>query len=302
MKHRKGTPLVRTKSKTDWEQNATAAVFLSPAVIIIGVFTLYPIVSAGYTSLTTWNGFSPNKTFVGLDNYIRLAGDPEFHNSLLITLIYAIGVCLLSLVSGLSIALLLDSPLHGRGLYRTIYFLPVVTSSVAAAIVWKYMLDDAGLVNTLLSTIGVKGIDWLQNRWIALGALILLTVWKNIGFNAILYLTALQALPESVYEAAQLDGASAWQRFRFITIPLLRPMTFFVTVQALINSFQAFDLVYVFTEGGPRGGTDVLGMMMYRHAFRLDGFGYGTAIAFITLILILGVTLVQWRVNHNGER
>lgn len=302
MKHRKGTPLVRTKSKMDWEQNATAAVFLSPAVIIIGVFTLYPIVSAGYTSLTTWNGFSPNKTFVGLDNYIRLAGDPEFHNSLLITLIYAIGVCLLSLVSGLSIALLLDSPLHGRGLYRTIYFLPVVTSSVAAAIVWKYMLDDAGLVNTLLSTIGVKGIDWLQNRWIALGALILLTVWKNIGFNAILYLTALQALPESVYEAAQLDGASAWQRFRFITIPLLRPMTFFVTVQALINSFQAFDLVYVFTEGGPRGGTDVLGMMMYRHAFRLDGFGYGTAIAFITLILILGVTLVQWRVNHNGER
>lgn len=293
---------MRTKSKTDWEQNATAAVFLSPAVIIIGVFTLYPIVSAGYTSLTTWNGFSPNKTFVGLDNYIRLAGDPEFHNSLLITLIYAIGVCLLSLVSGLSIALLLDSPLHGRGLYRTIYFLPVVTSSVAAAIVWKYMLDDAGLVNTLLSTIGVKGIDWLQNRWIALGALILLTVWKNIGFNAILYLTALQALPESVYEAAQLDGASAWQRFRFITIPLLRPMTFFVTVQALINSFQAFDLVYVFTEGGPRGGTDVLGMMMYRHAFRLDGFGYGTAIAFITLILILGVTLVQWRVNHNGER
>ena len=172
MKHRKGTPLVRTKSKTDWEQNATAAVFLSPAVITIGVFTLYPIVSAGYTSLTTWNGFSPNKTFVGLDNYIRLAGDPEFHNSLLITLIYAIGVCLLSLVSGLSIALLLDSPLHGRGLYRTIYFLPVVTSSVAAAIVWKYMLDDAGLVNTLLSTIGVKGIDWLQNRWIALGALI----------------------------------------------------------------------------------------------------------------------------------
>ncbi|WP_076464475.1 carbohydrate ABC transporter permease [Actinomyces mediterranea] len=293
---------MRTKSKTDWEQNATAAVFLSPAVITIGVFTLYPIVSAGYTSLTTWNGFSPNKTFVGLDNYIRLAGDPEFHNSLLITLIYAIGVCLLSLVSGLSIALLLDSPLHGRGLYRTIYFLPVVTSSVAAAIVWKYMLDDAGLVNTLLSTIGVKGIDWLQNRWIALGALILLTVWKNIGFNAILYLTALQALPESVYEAAQLDGASAWQRFRFITIPLLRPMTFFVTVQALINSFQAFDLVYVFTEGGPRGGTDVLGMMMYRHAFRLDGFGYGTAIAFITLILILGVTLVQWRVNHNGER
>jgi multiple sugar transport system permease protein len=286
----------------DREQTLTAAAFLLPAVAVIGVFVIYPILSAGYTSLTSWDGFSPDKQFVGLGNYIRLAGDPEFHNSLVVTLLYSFGVCVLSVASGLGVALLLDAPIRGRGIYRTIYFLPVVTSSVAVAIVWKYMLDPAGLLNGALSRIGVEGPDWLQNRWLALIALTLMTVWKNVGFNAILYLTAMQALPDSVYEAAQLDGAGSWQRIRHITVPLLSPMTFFVVVQALINSFQAFDLVYVLTEGGPRGGTDVLGMFMYRQTFRLGDFGYGTAIAFVALVLVLGVTAVQWRASGSEER
>lgn len=279
----------------------TAALFLAPALIVLGVFVLYPIFSAGYISLTAWNGFDPVKEFIGLGNYLRLVQDPEFWNSLVVTVLYAAGVCILSVVSGLAIALLLDAPLRGRGIYRGIYFLPAVTSSVAAAIVWRYMLDPSGFVNAVLAQIGIDGPDWLQDRWLALGALTLLTVWKNIGFNAVLYLTAMQALPHGIYEAAQLDGASAGQRLRFLTIPLLSPMTFFVVVQALITSFQAFDLVYVLTEGGPRGGTDVLGMFMYRTAFRLGDFGYGTAIAFVTLILVLGVTLVQWRVSGSGR-
>jgi len=268
---------------------------------VIGVFVLYPIVSAGYISLTSWNGFDPVKEFIGLDNYVRLAQDPEFWNSLLVTCVYAVGVCLLSVASGLTIALLLDAPLRGRGFYRGVYFLPAVTSSVAAAIVWKYMLDPAGFVNALLAQIGIEGPNWLQDRWLALGALTLLTVWKNLGFNAVLYLTALQALPQGVFEAAQLDGANLPQRLRFLTFPLLAPMTFFVVVQALITSFQAFDLVYVLTGGGPQGGTEVLGMLMYREAFRLGDFGYGTAIAFVTLFLVLGVTLVQWRASGSGR-
>ena len=279
----------------------TAALFLAPALVVLAIFVLYPIVSAGYISLTAWNGFDPTKEFIGVGNYLRLSQDPEFWNSLFVTVLYATGVCVLSVVTGLAVALLLDAPLRGRGLYRGIYFLPAVTSSVAAAIVWRYMLDPSGFVNALLAQIGIDGPDWLQDRWLALGALTLLTVWKNIGFNAVLYLTAMQALPHGIYEAAQLDGASARQRLRFLTIPLLSPMTFFVVVQALITSFQAFDLVYVLTEGGPRGGTDVLGMFMYRTAFRLGDFGYGTAIAFVTLLLVLGVTLVQWRVSGSGK-
>lgn len=279
----------------------TAGLFLAPALVVLGVFTFWPILAAGHLSLTSWNGFDPVKQFVGLENYVRLAQDPEFWNSLLVTVLYALGVCVLCVVTGLAVALLLNAPLRGLGIYRSIYFLPVVTSSVAAAIVWRYLLDPAGLVNAVLAQVGVDGPDWLQNRWLALGALTLLTVWKNIGFNAVLYLTALQSLPHSIYEAADLDGAGPWQQVRHLTVPLLSPMTFFVVVQALITSFQAFDLVYVFTEGGPRGGTEVLGMFMYREAFQLGNFGYGTAIAFVTLFLVLGVTLVQWRAGGSGS-
>ncbi|PFG17986.1 multiple sugar transport system permease protein [Propionicimonas paludicola] len=292
-----GSPRSPRRRRYDREQVITAAVFLAPALVVLAVFVFYPILAAGQISLTSWNGFDPVQPFVGLGNYQRLAQDPEFWNSLAVTVGYALGVCVLSVVSGLAIALLLDAPLRGLGIYRSIYFLPVVTSSVAAAIVWRYLLDPSGLVNSVLAQFGIAGPDWLQDRYLALGALTLLTVWKNIGFNAVLYLTALQALPHSIYEAAGLDGASGWQKLRHLTIPLLSPMTFFVVVQALITSFQAFDLVYVFTEGGPRGGTDVLGMFMYRTAFRLGDFGYGTAIAFVTLALVLGVTLVQWRVT-----
>lgn len=284
------------------EQTITAYLMLIPALIILGVFVFYPIVSAGYLSLTSWDGFNPEKPFVGLSNYVRLAKDNEFWNSLLVTIIYAFGVSVLSVISGLFFALLLDGPLRGRGIYRTIYFLPVVTSSVAIAIVWKYMLDYSGLINTWLGKIGISGPDWLQNRWLALVALTLLTVWKNLGFNIVLYLTALQSLPKAVFEASEIDGANKFKQVRFIVVPLLRPMTFFVIVQALINSFQAFDLVYVFTEGGPRGGTDVLGMMMYRQAFRLGDFGYGTAISLVTLVLVLLVTLVQWKLKGADEK
>jgi len=190
-----GSAPTRRRRKGDREQVVTALVFLVPALAILGVFVVYPIINAGYTSLTSWNGFDPVKEFVGLDNYVRLAQDPAFWNSLLVTVVYATGVCVLSIATGLAVALLLDAPMRGRGLYRSIYFLPAVTSSVAAAIVWKYMLDPAGFVNALLAQVGIAGPDWLQERWLALGALTALTVWKNVGFNAVLYLTALQALP-----------------------------------------------------------------------------------------------------------
>lgn len=284
------------------EQVITAYAMLIPALVILGIFVFYPIVAAAYISLTSWDGFNPEMPFVGLDNYLNLAKNPEFWNSLTVTVIYAAGVSVLSVLTGLVFAILLDAPIRGRGIYRTIYFLPVVTSSVAVAIVWKYMLDDSGLVNNWLGHLGITGPDWLQNRWIALAALTMLTVWKNLGFNIVLYLTALQGLPRSVFEAAEIDGANKLQQIRFMTVPLLRPMTFFVVVQALINSFQAFDLVYVFTEGGPRGGTDVLGMMMYRQAFRLGNFGYGTAISLVTLVLVLVVTLVQWKFSETEQK
>lgn len=279
----------------------TAVAFLTPAVLVIAVFVIYPMVSAGYLSLTSWEGFGTEQVFTGLENYIRLIHDPAVLNSLLVTIVYAVAVAVLSVVSGLTVALLLDAPLKGLGLYRGIYFLPTVTSSVAAAILWKYVLDPSGILNRLLDGVGLPGYDWLGHRWSALAALTLLTVWKNLGFNAIMYLTALQSLPTSCYEAAEVDGAGAWTRAWRITIPLLRPMTFFVVVQALITTFQSFDLVYVLTGGGPSGGTDVLGVLMYRTTFRMGDFGYGASIAFVCLLLVLVVTAVQWRWSGSGE-
>lgn len=292
---------VRTRERYRPREVLTAALFLAPAVVILAVFVGYPIVSGAYLSLTSWDGFGTVQEFIGLHNYATLLHDGQFWNSLLVTALYATGVSVLSVVSGLMIALLLDAPMRGLGVYRGIYFLPVVTSSVAAAIIWRYMLDPSGVVNTALGALGLPTPDWLGQRWTALAALTLLTVWKNLGFNAILYLTALQAIPTSVTEAAQVDGAGTLRRVWSITVPLLRPMTFFVVVQALITTFQSFDLVYVFTGGGPSGGTEVLGMLMYRHAFRLGDFGYGAAIAFTTLALVLGVTLVQWRASGSGK-
>lgn len=279
----------------------TAAGFLAPAVLIIAIFVIYPMISAAYLSLTSWEGFGTEQVFTGLANYERLLHDPAVLNSVLVTIIYAAGVAILSVISGMTIALLLDAPIRGRGLYRGIYFLPTVTSSVAAAIIWKYVLDPSGILNRFLESLGISGYDWLGHRWSALTALTLLTVWKNLGFNGIMYLTALQALPASCYEAAAIDGAGTWTRIRRITVPLLRPMTFFVVVQALITAFQSFDLVYVLTGGGPSGGTDVLGVLMYRTAFRLGDFGYGAAIAFVCLLLVLGVTAVQWKWSGSGE-
>ena len=274
-----------------------ALLMLAPALLVIGAFVIYPIIGTGYLSLTSWDGFSQVKHWVGLDNYRRLWSDADFRNSLLVTVEYGLGVCVLSVVSGLGIAVLLNGRFHGRGLYRTAFFLPVITSSIAAATVWRYVFDQDGIANGLLTAVGLPGLNWLGDPHLALGSLVLLTVWKNLGLNVILYLTALQTLPASLYEAAAIDGASRRQTLRHLTIPLLSPMTFFVVLEALVTSFQSFDLVYALLNGGPLGGTETLGFLTYREAFRLSHFGYAASVAYTAFALVLGVTLVQWRLG-----
>ena len=288
------------RSRLHRRENLAALGFVAIPLIGFLLFTLYPICFAVYASLTSWNGLGP-MTFVGLDNYVTLFGDEYFRISLFNTFFYMIGIPI-GLALSLLLALALNRKIPGRTAFRTIYYVPVISSLAAIAIVWQFAYNgDFGLINQVLAWFGIEGPDWLQDRWLALGALTLLTVWKNLGFNAILYLTALQALPQGIFEAASLDGANGAQRVRHLTVPLLAPMTFFVVVQALITTFQSFDLVYVLTGGGPRGGTEVLGLLMYREAFRLGDFGYGTAIAFVTLFLVLGVSLVQWRASGAGR-
>jgi len=274
-----------------------ALAMLAPALVIISAFVIYPIIGTGYLSLTSWDGYSPVKKWIGLSNYTRLLRDADFLNSLWITVLYGAGVCILGVVSGLGLAVLLNGSFRGRGLYRAVFFLPVVTSSIAAATVWKFVFDDSGIVNRGFALLHLPSVNWLGDPHLALLSLTLLTVWKSLGLNVILYLTALQTLPANLYEAAAIDGASRWQQLRRLTVPLLAPMTFFVVVEGLITSFQSFDLVYALTGGGPLGGTETLGFLTYREAFRMSHFGYGAAVAYAAFALVMGVTLIQWRVG-----
>ena len=270
---------------------------LSPALAVIGTFVVYPIIGTAYLSLTSWNGFAQTKQWVGLANYGRLLHDPAFRNALTVTVFYGAGVCLLGVVTGLAVAVLLNGSFRGRGAYRVVFFLPVVTSSIAAATVWRYIFDDTGIVDEFLRLLHLPAPNWLGQPHLALLSLVLLTVWKNLGLNVVLYLTALQALPASLYEAASIDGAGRWAQLRWLTVPLLAPMTFFVVLEGLIASFQGFDLVYALTGGGPLGGTETLGFLTYREAFKLSSFGYGASIAYAAFALVLGITLMQWRLG-----
>lgn len=279
----------------------TAALCLAPTLVVIGLFVVYPLISTGLLSLTSWDGISPDKPFVGIHNYVKLAGDASFRNSMFVTVLYGLGVCVLSVLTGVGGASLLNAAFRGRAIYRAAFFLPVVTSSIAAAAVWRYLFDLSGPVNAGLAGLGLVAPNWLGNPHLALVSLTLLTVWKQLGLNTVLYLTAMQTIPAQVYEAASLDGAGPWQRLRRITLPLLAPMTFFVVVQALVTTFQSFDLVYQLTSGGPLGGTEVVGFLVYRTAFVTGQFGYGATIAYAGFALVFVLTWIQWRLGGRGE-
>lgn len=280
----------------------TAVVFLLPAIVILGTFSVYPALYSLYLSFFKWNGFSPQRDFVGLGNYQQLVTSTEFWNSLKVTAVFATGVTLSALLLGLFVAVLLNQPIRGRTIYRALYFLPVITPTVAAGVVWKYLFDPSqGAVNSLLGSVGIPGPNWLVDPHWALIAVIIVAIWKRVGFNMVVYIAALQGVPRSYYEAAQIDGATPWHQLRFITVPLLAPTTFFLVVTSLIEAFQVFDLVYVMTGGGPLGSTDVFGYYLYREGFKYSQLGFASAIGYVMFVLIFVVTLVQFRFTRGGQ-
>ena len=278
-------------------ESAAALVLLLPALLVIGMFVLYPIIDVGYLSLTSWDGYSPVMHWVGLSNYLQLTHDPYFRTSLFVTLIYAGTVSFLGVLSGLGIALLLNAPLRGRTFYRGIYFLPLVSSSIGAAVLWQYVFGLGGPVNKALGLVHLSAQNWLGSPHLALACLVLLTVWKSLGLNVVLYLTALQTLPTELYEAADVDGATSWQKTHRLTFPLVSPMTAVVVIQAIITTFQSFDLIYALTAGGPLNATTTIGYYTYQQAFQLGKFGYGSAVAFAGFAMAMGLTLMQWRLG-----
>jgi len=267
-----------------------------PLISILAIFVLIPVGASLVLSFYKWDIISSPR-FVGLQNYVRLVGQDLFWISLKNTLTYTVAVVAIGLVLALSLALLLNETwLRGKTFFRTVYFIPVITSMVVTSMIWSWLYSPMyGILNYILKILGLPMQKWLSDPKLAMICIILMTIWKFLGYHTIIFLAGLQGIPEQMYEAAMLDGSNWWQRFRYITLPLLKPTTFFITVMAIIGSFQVFDQVYIMTKGGPLYSTTVLVVYLYNNAFRYFRMGFGCAIAWVLFGIIFIVTLVQLR-------
>jgi multiple sugar transport system permease protein len=273
----------------------TVLAFLLPSAVPLVLFTLGPMVAAAWISLTEWNLLAPAE-WVGFDNYAKLLSDPETADVFLHTVYYIVGYLPIVYVGGLAIALALNTALRGRTFLRGVYFLPVVTSWIVVALVWRWLLNPSnGVVNTVLAWFGVEGPGWWTDPAWAMPSIILASAWKDLGFVMVILLAGLQAIHPELLDAARVDGAGWWRRLVSITLPILSPATFFVIVISLINGFQVFDQVYAMTGGGPGGASQVVVQQIYDLTFRYGRAGEASALSWLLFIVILAVTVIQIR-------
>jgi len=276
--------------------------FILPNFVGFAVLTLVPVIALFYISFTSWNVFGTAK-WIGLDNFTRLAEDKSFRKALVNTLYYA-GVHIpLTLAASLGLALLLNRKLRGVAFFRTVAFFPYVTSIVAIAVVWNMLFSpDFGPLNQFLRAVGVDAPPgWTTSSAWSMPAVIIVGVWREMGYYMLLLLAGLQTVPAQLYEAARMDGANAWQRFRHITIPGLRPTLFFVTVMLTIGSFKVFDLILVMTNGGPGQSTLVLSQYIYQKGFIENQFGYASSVSVVLFLICIVVTIVQFLLNKRSD-
>lgn len=285
----------RIKEKKDWKAGLWALVFLGPNLILFLAFTAYPVGYGLYISLYNYSVLKPKK-WVGLQNYDRFIHDPDTPELFKRSIYYAVGSTIPAVILPLVIAVLLTNAGAARKLFRGLYFLPIVTSPVAAAAVWKWMYaKDFGLINYGLRSVGSQPVEWLFNLDWAMPAVIVMTIWLLLPFNTILYTAGLQEVPRDLYDAAAVDGASKFQQFWGVTIPLITPTTFFVLLITMINVLVGgFDVINVLTQGGPLHATDVLIYDIYQNAFQNFKLGYASAEAYVLFAAVLLVTLFNW--------
>ncbi len=273
-------------------------VFVLPVMAGFFLFMIYPMLSGISLSFTKWSGFGPRE-WVGFANYIKMFRDAHFIKAVWNTVYYTVGILVIGVPLALLLAILLNQKfLKGRNLFRLIYYLPVVTMMAAVSMVWKWLLSpNYGLVNYFLGLVGIPKVNWLLDPHWAMPGLILMSIWKGTGFNAVIFLAGLQGIPKTFYEAAEIDGATGWHRFRYITLPLLSPTTFFVIITTMIHSAQIFQQAYILTEGGPQEATTTIVYYIYKNAFEWFKMGYSCAQGVFLLLILIVATLVQWRIQ-----
>ncbi|MEU6728161.1 sugar ABC transporter permease [Nonomuraea wenchangensis] len=279
--------------------------FIAPTGLGLAVFYLWPVLQTAYFSFTEWGVFGGH-TWVGLENYARLAADPEVRQAVLNTVTYTV-LGLLGIPLAIVFAALMNVPgLRGAGIYRTAFFLPVVTMPVAVAMLWRWLYNgDYGLVNQVLAVVGLDGPNWIADPDTALYALVVVGVWSSVGYNLIIFLAGMQAIPKETYEAAALDGAGRIRQFFSITLPLLSPTAFFISIVSVIGSLQLFDLVFVMTGSGQSaranpayGRLQTVVQLFYERAFVTNDRGYAAAVVIALLVLIAALTILQFRLQR----
>ncbi len=274
---------------------------LAPNYALLAVFVLVPLGGALVVSLQRTNGFGDGR-FIGLGNYTRLVQDPVFWQALATTAGFTVVVTGLSMALGLGMAVLLNSVLPARGLFRSVLILPMAVSGVATALIGVLVFDqNNGILDKLLTAIGLPSVNWQSEPAPAFATIVLVTIWWRTGFNMLIYLAGLQGIGPDLHEAARLDGANAWQRFRHVTLPLLGPSSYFLVVLNVIYSFQVFDIVFVLTGGGPRNATNVLVTYAYDTGFVTRDQGYAAALGMVLLLLAAVFAVVQWRASRTRD-
>ena len=296
-------PATRKGMSKSLRESLVAYSFIAPNFIGFCVFTLVPMCIAIALSFCSWDGVHPVE-FIGLSNYLALLGDKTFKHSFVNTIVYAVGTVPLTLVCSLGLAMLLNQNVKCRNFFRTVSFFPYVASLVAVAAVWNCIFSPSmGPVNMLLAKLGVENLPrWAAGKDTAMLTVIMFSVWKNMGYYMVIYLAGLQGTNLELNEAAELDGANKWQIFWHVTLPQLRPTTFFVVIMLTINSFKVYDQMYMITQGGPGNATMTLVYDIYNIAFvNTPRYGYASAVSMVLFVLVLIVTIIQFRGSAANE-
>ena len=291
---------------SNWLQTIPGWFFISPYLVLFCVFVLFPVIFAFVVSLHKWNLILPMK-FVGLQNYHTVLQDPEFWHSMKVTTMYVIGTVPTTIFFALIVAVLLNREFFGRAYCRMMVYVPVITSMVSVGIIWMYLFEptENGLVNRLLMKFGIESQTWLADPVLALPVLVIMSIWKDLGFSTVIYLAGLQGIPRLYYEAAEMDGASRFHKFWNITVPLLSPTTFLLFVLNSIGAFKVFGSVFVMTRGGPfdpvsgQNATNVIAYDIYANAFKYLRMGYASALSYVLFVIILLLTVINFKF---GER
>ncbi|HBY94266.1 MAG: sugar ABC transporter permease [Ardenticatenaceae bacterium] len=272
--------------------------FVLPAIVLLVVFGFIPIILAGWISLYDFPLLNPaRREFIGAGNYLRALQDRTVQRAFVNTIYYALWQMPMQTILGLFLALLVQRPLRGIGIFRTVYYLPVVISMVVASVLWRVMLDSQnGLINAFLVTFGISRQPLLTSPWQALPSLAVMLSWKWVGFSMLIFLAGLQGIPSEIYEAAAIDGATALKRFWYVTLPLLRRPALYVLVANTVNALKLFTPIYIITQGGPQDSTLVMIYYIFREAFRFNRLGYGAAVAVLFTIFLIALAVFQLRV------